>query len=80
VSRVEVSPDAGKSWQPAELRRPLGPLTWVLWRARLHLPGAATTVVVRAYDGSGRRQTSQEARPHPNGASGYDSRSVTVER
>jgi len=80
VSRVEVSGDAGRTWQLAELRRPLSPLTWVLWQARIALPGAATTVVVRAYDGSGRPQTAQEARPHPDGASGYDSRSVTVER
>ena len=80
ISRVEVSPDGGASWRRADLRRPLGPLTWVLWRASLELPGAATTVLVRAYDGSGRLQTAAGARPHPDGASGYDSKSVTVER
>lgn len=31
ISRVEVSIDCGSSWNPAVVKSPLGPYSWVLW-------------------------------------------------
>src|SRR5439155_1336117 len=33
IKKVEVTGDGGLTWQEAQLRRPLGPYTWVLWTA-----------------------------------------------
>jgi DMSO/TMAO reductase YedYZ molybdopterin-dependent catalytic subunit len=80
VSKVEVSTDGGKSWEPAEIKAPLSPYTWALW----HKPWtpAATgkhRVVVRATDGKGNVQTSQFAPPAPDGSSGYDAKTIKAE-
>jgi DMSO/TMAO reductase YedYZ molybdopterin-dependent catalytic subunit len=77
ISKVEVRVDDGP-WQPARLA---GQPTkdawrqWVLeWDARL----GSHTLTVRATDGDGRLQTSQQAPPAPNGASGWHTVQVTV--
>jgi DMSO/TMAO reductase YedYZ molybdopterin-dependent catalytic subunit len=71
ISRVEVSTD-GRTWQPAELKRPLSQIAWRLWRYRWTPPATGmSTILVRAYDGRGEVQSPQKADPHPDGASGY---------
>lgn len=72
IRAVEFSIDDGKTWQPAEIKTPLGKYTWVLWAA-LWKPQAAGTypLRVRAIDGVGRRQTSIEAPTLPDGATGH---------
>ncbi|HVU65822.1 MAG TPA: molybdopterin-dependent oxidoreductase, partial [Ktedonobacteraceae bacterium] len=50
ISEVDVSLDAGKTWQPATLKRPLSPLTWVLWEISWQPKPGQYTVVVRAVD------------------------------
>jgi DMSO/TMAO reductase YedYZ molybdopterin-dependent catalytic subunit len=78
LSRVEIQVDGG-DWQPAELRvPPLSPLTWVQWRATLHLAPGDHRIGVRAYDGSGRLQVTTPSDTFPSGATGLFSRSVTV--
>ena len=78
ISRVEVRVDNGE-WVAAELRDPpLSPLTWVQWRYDWQPEPGPHTIEVRAYDGSGELQSSDERPPHPNGATGINSWNVTT--
>ncbi len=79
VRGVEVSTDGGSTWQMAQLETALSPLTWRRWLYRWQVEGSGDSgVLVRATDGLGVAQTAAVARPHPDGASGYDA--VTVNR
>ena len=57
VAKVEVSTDAGKSWNEAKLLDTAKPLTWVLWEYQWKdpQPGPAR-LMVRATDKNGRTQ------------------------
>ncbi len=78
ISRVEVSTDDGETWNEARLAEQLDVDTWrqyvYQWDAR---PGEYT-LKVRATDGEGETQTSEETPPHPGGATGYHTAEVTV--
>lgn len=78
IGQVEVSTDAGATWQPATLRRPLGALTWVLWQYHWQPTSGAHVLAVRAIDLAGNVQTISEAPPLPDGASGYHAVQVFV--
>jgi DMSO/TMAO reductase YedYZ molybdopterin-dependent catalytic subunit len=52
VSRVQVRVDDGE-WRDGQLRDPLGPLTWTLWRAELPAGPGPHVVSVRGVDGTG---------------------------
>ena len=77
VSKVEVSTDGGRTWEQAAIKPALSAFSWVLW-SKSWAPGQAGKhrVVVRAIDGRGITQTSQQAPPDPSGSSGYHA--VTV--
>jgi DMSO/TMAO reductase YedYZ molybdopterin-dependent catalytic subunit len=79
IKLVEVSTDGGETWQEAELQAPQSTASWLFW----HYDWTATasghrTLVVRATDGTGRRQTSIEQDPAPDGATGLHEITVTV--
>ncbi|MFN2611098.1 MAG: molybdopterin-dependent oxidoreductase [Actinomycetota bacterium] len=80
IMNVEVSEDGGSTWRPAVLKRELSPVAWRLWAADIK-PGRTGTrkVMVRATDGEGSLQDPNSTKPHPNGASGYDSAIFFVE-
>ncbi|MDP9296448.1 MAG: molybdopterin-dependent oxidoreductase [Actinomycetota bacterium] len=80
VSKVEVSTDGGRGWHPAELRTALGPYTWRQWLYRFspQETSGQATILARAYDGAGMRQSPVEAQPYPSGSSGYDAASVSL--
>jgi DMSO/TMAO reductase YedYZ molybdopterin-dependent catalytic subunit len=81
VQAVEWSADGGRTWSPADLQPPLSPLTWVLWTATWAPSGeGVATLLVRARDGSGRPQTSDQQPSYPSGATGYHKIQVTVGR
>jgi DMSO/TMAO reductase YedYZ molybdopterin-dependent catalytic subunit len=70
ISRVEVQVDGGP-WREAELRAPpLSPLTWVQWRYAWPYQPGRHEFRVRAYDGKGVLQPTEERSPHPDGATG----------
>ncbi len=79
IKRVEVSVDGGKTWADAQVRRPLGRNTWVLWTYPW-IPSAPgdTTLVVRATDGTGAVQSAQDVNNYPNGAQGYHKVGIKV--
>lgn len=72
IRAVDVSADDGKTWEPAQIKPPLGKYTWVLWAAvwKPTTPGEYT-LRVRAQDGTGTLQTREEVGTLPDGASGY---------
>ena len=80
VSKVEISTDGGASWEQAEIKPPLSPISWVLWHKawRAEHPGEYR-ILVRATDGRGDTQTSQKAPPAPSGSSGYHGVTVSAE-
>ncbi|HEX9036277.1 MAG TPA: molybdopterin-dependent oxidoreductase [Ktedonobacterales bacterium] len=78
IARVDVSVDAGRTWSAANMRRPLGALTWTLWEYPwLPTPGEHI-IVARAIDLEGRVQSPLVAPPLPDGSSGYHAITVTV--
>lgn len=79
ITRVEWSADGGQSWQDAELEPEVSPLSWRFWRAvwKPISPGEAT-LMVRATDGSGRRQDPRYTDTLPDGATGYHAVKVQV--
>ena len=81
ISKVEVSSDGGKSWGQATLEVPMGPLSWRRWSYDW-TPNSAgpAKLVVRATDGTANTETPIARSPYPDGATGYDSIDVTVQR
>jgi DMSO/TMAO reductase YedYZ molybdopterin-dependent catalytic subunit len=79
IKAVEVSFDAGKSWEAATLEPAAGPITWVRWVVRWTPPGPGPrTVWARATDGRGNVQTPVRREPYPDGATGYDTIPLNV--
>jgi DMSO/TMAO reductase YedYZ molybdopterin-dependent catalytic subunit len=70
IQRVEVSVDGGP-WKACELRvPPLSPLSWVQWRYAMPYQAGSHTLSVRATDGTGALQTSNNTDTFPDGATG----------
>jgi DMSO/TMAO reductase YedYZ molybdopterin-dependent catalytic subunit len=60
VARVEVSTDAGKTWNEAKLLDSAKPLTWALWEYTWNKPQAGPArLMVRATDKNGRTQQTE---------------------
>ncbi|HLB12900.1 MAG TPA: molybdopterin-dependent oxidoreductase [Dehalococcoidia bacterium] len=79
ISKVEVSADAGKSWTEMKVKQALSPYAWSLWTGQWQPSGPGNYVVyVRASDGQGQVQEKTETEPLPDGASGYDTLSLTL--
>ncbi len=78
ISEVDVSFDAGHTWQRATLQRPPSELTWVLWEIAWQPKPGDYNITVRAIDLAGNVQDPHLADPAPNGASGYHTISVTA--
>ncbi len=71
LSKVELSHDKEKTWQEATIIHPGTKISWSLWSFPF-IPEKAGEVVfaVRAYDGNGQRQSSEERGTVPQGATG----------
>ncbi len=70
ITRVEVQIDDGE-WFEATLGESLGHDSWLQWSLAWTPTPGQHQVRVRAMDGTGETQTSDLARPAPNGASGW---------
>ncbi|MBI3989485.1 MAG: molybdopterin-dependent oxidoreductase [candidate division NC10 bacterium] len=81
MKKVEVSADGGKTWLEAVLKAPLSPYTWVLWAARLRLSKEENHLLkVRATDQKGALQEEKPAPPLPEGATGYHTVPVQIQK
>jgi DMSO/TMAO reductase YedYZ molybdopterin-dependent catalytic subunit len=78
IQSVEVSTDAGQTWQAAQVKPGLSPYTWQLWRGDVQVDRSTHDVRVRATDGQGHPQTREQAPPFPSGATGYHSVTIAV--
>ena len=56
IERVEVSADEGSTWTLAEWTSRAESFCWQLWRARIQVGPATSTITVRATDSNGRQQ------------------------
>jgi len=79
ISKVEVSIDGGSSWEQAEIKPAGSSISWVLWQKRVTPTPGSHRLLVRATDGKGQTQTSQNAPPAPSGSSGYHSITLVSE-
>jgi hypothetical protein len=78
ISQVEVRVDHG-AWEKAELRTPtLSPLTWVQWRYLWKSTPGKHIFRVRAFDGEGQPQITEDHPPYPDGATGIHQRAANV--
>jgi DMSO/TMAO reductase YedYZ molybdopterin-dependent catalytic subunit len=78
IDMVEVQVGDGE-WQQAELSQPLADTAWVQWQLAADLPaGGSHRIRVRATDGTGETQTSEETDPAPNGATGWHTVTVST--
>ena len=81
ISKVELSFDAGKTWNPRELEPPMSTHSWVIWNYAWRPPKAGKfQVVVRAWDTKDQLQIAELIRPQPAGASGYHTIIADVEQ
>jgi len=72
ISKVEFSPDGGKTWLPAAVKEPLGVNTWQFWSATWTPPKAGEYAIsVRATDGKGALQPAKPEPTLPDGGQGY---------
>ncbi len=80
VSRVEISTDGSRTWQPAEIfSNPLPAQVWAFWKyVWVNPPKGKHTIEVRATDGRGRLQTAERSGEWPAGATGYHTLTVEV--
>ncbi len=78
ISKVEVSVDAAKTWQEAELKPALNDLSWNLWGFSWQSEPGNYKILVRATDGTGELQTDKKNSPLPDGSTGYHSVTVKV--
>lgn len=78
VVKVEVSIDDGE-WVEARLGSDVSIDTWRQWAYEWDATAGEHTVRVRATDGTGETQTEVVARPDPDGATGYHTRTVVVD-
>lgn len=77
ISLVEVQIDEG-DWVEAQLAESLGDNSWRQWMMPWTPESGRHTIAVRATDGNGDTQTSDIARPAPDGATGWHTIQVTV--
>ncbi len=80
VQSVEVQVDQG-AWNRADIvESELGPLAWVVWRYDWKASRGKHTIRVRATDGYGNLQVGEPSGTFPDGATGYDARTVEIDR
>jgi DMSO/TMAO reductase YedYZ molybdopterin-dependent catalytic subunit len=71
VSKVELSFDGGGSWQEAEITEAGTKISWSFWKYTwTPVTAGATTVSVRATDGTGQQQITDDRPTVPQGATG----------
>lgn len=80
IGKVEVSFDAGRTWNECQVDPPMSAYSWVMWSYKWTPPKTGKfQTVVRATDNKGQLQIAEIVRPQPAGASGYHTIIADVE-
>lgn len=80
IQRAELSFDEGQTWQSTMLEPPLARAAWVFWRYDWEVRARGYhSMLVRATDGEGCVQSSEEQGPSPDGTTGLHHIAVKVE-
>ena len=77
IERVEVNVD-DEGWLPCQLGEAVGDESWVQWHREWTPTAGRHRIQVRATDGDGFTQRSEEVPPAPNGAEGWHTVTVNV--
>ena len=77
IERVEVNID-DEGWLPCQLSEAVGDESWVQWHREWTPSAGRHRIQVRATDGDGITQRSEEVSPAPNGAEGWHTVTVNV--
>ena len=77
IAKVEVRVDDGP-WTEARLAADVTVDTWRQWLYEWDATPGEHTIQVRATDSTGETQTDEVARPDPDGATGWHTRTVRV--
>ena len=77
IERVEVNID-DEGWLPGQLSEAVGDESWVQWHREWTPSAGRHQIQVRATDGDGTTQRSEEVSPAPNGAEGWHTVTVNV--
>ena len=78
IERVEVKID-DEGWLPCQLGEAVGDESWVQWHREWTPSAGRHRIQVRATDGDGTTQRSEEVSPAPNGAEGWHTVTVNVD-
>ncbi len=79
VSKVEVTTDGGKTWQPATITTNPSPQSWALWQFPWTPPkNGDYTLGVRCYESNGALQPTKAEPNFPSGAAGIHFVAVTA--
>src|SRR5918911_263040 len=78
IQKVEVSTDAGKTWQEAQVKPRLSPQGWQLWRGPGEVGPGGKEQRGRATDGTGRLQPREPNPPFPSGSTGHHTVNIAV--
>lgn len=77
IAKVEVRVDGG-DWHEATLATDVTNDTWRQWLYQWDATSGEHTIQVRATDNDGQTQTEEVARPDPDGATGWHTRTIQV--
>ena len=77
IERVEINID-DEGWLPCQLGEAAGDESWVQWHREWTPSAGRHRIQVRATDGDGITQSSNEVSPAPNGAEGWHTVNVNV--
>ena len=77
IERVEVN-IGDEGWLPCQLSEAVGDESWVQWHREWTPSAGRHRIQVRATDGDGTTQRSEEVSPAPNGAEGWHTVTVNV--
>jgi DMSO/TMAO reductase YedYZ molybdopterin-dependent catalytic subunit len=78
IGKVDVLIDGG-DWRSAELEADESAGVWRSWSLPWRATPGQHTLAVRATDGAGQIQTSEQTPPHPDGASGWHTLNLEVD-
>lgn len=77
IRSIEIRLDK-REWIPCQVKEPLSPYSWGLWRTSVDVSPGKHRLYVRVIDGNGEVQTEERSNTFPKGATGYHSIKIEI--